>query len=408
MPATLRVPEEEPDLIQAVARLEEGGTIIVEGQITTSPVQIRKPLTIQGGTVVGEGAIVFGLHADVVLDSVEVRNPAGHGVVCMAGSPQLRDVTVRVTKTGIACGGTSAPFLERCEIPGCAIGLTAQDDAAPVVNGLTIVSTGSGLFLTGRCRGSISNTGVVAGAMPAVEINSEAAPQLEAVAVALAGGGGFFVHGDAEPSLLRCSVERTQLAAVEVRGNANPTFDGLRVRECQASGLYLHQNARGTYMALDISGCMLASIEVAETAEIDVEEAAILDGQQGGIWVRDEAVAELIGVEISGHALVGVDVLDTGRVTLDGCEIARNGSGIQVGGGELALIECSVVGNRGAGVRVLGSGRARIDGGSVLDNTGAALDAIQGGVIDVTPETVIEGAENADSTSRIVRTSADA
>ncbi len=405
MTATLRVPGEEPDLIRAVARLDEGGTIIVDGEITTSPVQIRKALTIRGGTVVGDGAIVFGLHADVVLDSVEVRNPAGHGVVCMAGAPQLRDLTVRVAKTGIACGGSAAPILERCEVPGCAIGLTAQDDAAPVVNGLTIVSTGSGLFLTGRCRGSISNTGIVAGSMPAVEINGESAPRLEGVAVALAGGGGFFVHGDAEPSLLRCSVERTQLAAVEVRGNANPTFDGLRVRECQASGLYLHQNARGTYMALDISGCMLASIEVAETAEVDVEEAALLDGQQGGIWVHDDAVAELIGVEISGHALVGVDVLDRGRVTLDGCEVARNGSGIQVGGGELELVECRVVGNRGAGVRVLGSASAMLDGGAVLDNAGAALDAIQGGVIEVTPETVVEGAENADSTSRIVRNS---
>ena len=188
-----------------------------------------------------------------------------------------------------------------------------------------------------------------------------------------------------------------------MRGNANPTFDGLRVRDCQASGMYLHQNARGTYMALDISGCMLASVEVSESAEIDVEEASLVDGQQGGIWVHDDAVAELIDVEISGHALVGVDILDRGRVTMDGCEVARNGSGIQVGGGALALVECSVVANRGAGARVLGSGRATVDGGSVLDNAGAALDAIQGGVIQLTPETVIEGAENADSTSRIVR-----
>ena len=407
MPASLEVPGDASTLSEAVDRIDDGGVISIVGQLETGAVQIRKPITLRGGTLVGTDAIVLGLHADVIIEDCAIENDQGHGVVAMAGSPVLRRLSLRVAQTAFACGAQAQPALYGCEVSTCAIGLTAQDDAAPTVDGLTVVSSGSGMFFTGRSAGQVNNVGIVAGGMPAVEINAEATPEFEGVAVALGGGGGFFVHGQARPRLLRCSAERTQLAAVEVRGQADPTIDGLKVRDCQASGLFLHENATGTYMALDIEGCLLASIEVAEHAQVEIEEGSLLDGQQGGLWVHDDAHLEAIGLEIAGHALMGVDVLDRAHVVLDGCEIARNGSGVQVGSGRVETIECNVLGNRGAGVRVLTTGVAALEGGRVAENSGAALDAIEGGRIRITPDVLIEGEQRCDDLSEIVRVEGD-
>jgi hypothetical protein len=317
----------------------------------------------------------------------------------MAGAPVLREVRFRVAQTAFACGAAAAPRLEACEASSCAIGFTAQDDVVVQVDGFSIASTGSGMFFTGRASGQVCNIGIVSGGMPAVEIGGEASPELVQIVVALGGGGGFFVHGKARPRVLRSSVSRTQLAAVEVRGHADPIFDGLSVRDCQGSGLFLHETARGTYMALDIVGCGLVSVEVSEKADVELEEGALLDGRQGGIWIKDDAKAEGIGLEVSAHALVGVDVVDRGVLLLDGCEIARNGGGVQVDGGTVRAVECAILNNRGAGVRAFHRGRVGLEGGRLAGNAGLAIEAVSGGAVWVDEEVEVEGEQRADENS---------
>jgi hypothetical protein len=159
-------------------------------------------------------------------------------------------------------------------------------------------------------------------------------------------------------------------------------------------------------MGLDIQGCLLASIEVAERAQVEIEEGAILDGRQGGIWAHDDARLEVIGLEIAGHVLMGVDVLDRAHVVLDGCEISRNGSGMQVGSGRVETTECAVLGNRGAGVRVLTTGVFTMEGGRVAENAGAALDALEGGRIQLAADVLITGEQRCDELSEIARVGA--
>ena len=122
-------------LQQALAGAEPGDVFELEGEHTLDETELHVPVTLRGGVLLGTGARVLKIFADVVLEDLEVRNPQGHGIVSLGGSPQLRGLTLSVGGTALACGKTASVTLQKCTVQSASTGLTVQDDARVFAEG---------------------------------------------------------------------------------------------------------------------------------------------------------------------------------------------------------------------------------------------------------------------------------
>ncbi len=372
MSQTWNVPGDAHSLSAAVEEATDGDTIVLHGRVESEPVQIRKALCITGDTLVGTGPVVMGIHADAEIRELRIENPNGHGLVCMAGSPQMKALVLHVGMTAFACGREGSPSIKNCRIETCSIGLSVQDDASPIVEDLKLSSTGSGLFFKGRARGEFRRIGIVSGKMAAVEVGQQAAPLLEEVAVAVGGGGGMFFHGQATPRVLNCLIKNVQLAGLEVAGEADPTVDGVSIIDSYGSGLFLHGESSGTYLEIRVEQVRLAGVQISENATPDLENGLLTKAGGSGLWIYNQARAEVIGFEIRDNNLQGLELADTASAVVESCHIHANG---------------------GHGVSASDKSSAEFRGTRILSNGGENLVRRATARVEISENSEIEGME---------------
>ena len=324
MSRTFTVPGDFATLAEAVAQAQPGDVFELQGQVTAGRTELHVPVTLRGGVLLGSEAQLLRLYADVTLDGVTVQNPHGHGVVCMAGIPELLDLRIDVNGTGIACGATAAPRVLRAKIVRCAIGMTIQDDARPYVENLTITSMGSGLFFRGRAAGLFNQVGILAGNMAAIEVSEEASPELVGVLISGSGAGGLFIHGSSTPRFTSTNILRAALDAVEVRGAAAPVIDGLRAEECFKGGLLITQDAGGTYLEVEVRGCMNAGLTVNERAHPEIERMVLAGSSQVGARIYGAAQVEALDLKVSQNLKGGVELGGDARLEAEDLVITEN------------------------------------------------------------------------------------
>lgn len=381
--AQLRVPGTHPDLASAVDAAQAGDTIVLEGEVDAHELRIRKPLSISGGRIKGQGQFALGLFDDIELTGVELHHLGGHGVVIMGGSPTLRELTLRVKGTAIACGQQSTPSIHKVVVQGCSIGMTVQDQAQPRMEECQITSSGSGLFFTGSAGGLVASTAISAGKMAAIEVGGQASPSLAGVAVVAGAAGGFFIHDQATPKLAGCIVQRTALAGMEVDGAANPTVDAFLVKDGMGGGLFLHGKSTGTYMEVEVHGCALSAVEISEHATPDLERMLLKGGGGGGLYIHGNAKVEVLELRVDGVAFQAVEVGDEAELSLEDSKLLGSGSfGVLAQArGKLQLTRCEVSGGQDWGIRVQDAAVVGMIGGAVRDNHMGAVRGSGGGQV---------------------------
>jgi hypothetical protein len=384
MSRTFTVPGDLPTLAEAIAQAQPGDVIELRGQVTAGRTEITTPVTLRGGVLVGTEVVLLRLLADVTLDGVTIQNPHGHGVVCMAGIPELCDVRLDVKGTAIACGATAAPRVLRTKILRCAIGMTVQDDARPYVENLTITSMGSGLFFKGRGAGLFNQVGILAGNMPAIEVSEEASPELVGVLISASGAGGLFIHGASTPRFTSTNILRTTFDAVEVRGAAAPVLDGLRAEECYKGGLLLTQDAGGTYLEVEVRGCMQAALTVNERAHPEIERMVLAGSSQVGARIYGAAKVEAIDLKVLQNLKGGLELGGDARLDAEDLTITEN---LQFGlvardRAQLHAKGAVIRDNRGPGLVLVQETVATLRGGAIVDNAGG--DVVTDGAAQLT------------------------
>ncbi len=383
-PTTLNVPGDHASMSEALTAAKDGDTIHIEGRLESPHVRVEKEITLTGDTLVGLDPVAIGLFASATISGLRVENPQGHGVVSMAGTPLIEEVTLHVGQTAFACGSNAAPTIRRCAVETCRVGLSAQDTAAPDVQGLTVSSRGTGLLLRGESAGTFREVGIVAGQMAGVEVTDRASPILEQVAVALGGAGGMFLHGASTPKLRACLVKSVQLSGIEVSETANPTLDGIQVSEVRGSGLFLHGKSRGTYMDLHIESCGMACIEVSEEAAPEIEGGSLRAGEAHGLWIREQARAEVLSLSISHQGAMGVQATERAWCTLEDCCITMNRDHglFTKDQAQVALVRCEISENAGHGVFAGDTSRVSTQDNRIAENAGGDLQPTGNGQIE--------------------------
>lgn len=375
MSRTFTVPGDFATLADAVAQAQPGDVFELRGQVSAGRTELRVPITLRGGVLLGTEVVLLRLLADVTLDGVTIQNPHGHGVVCMAGIPELLDLRIDVNGTAIACGATAAPRVLRTKIVRCAIGMTVQDDARPYVENLTITSMGSGLFFKGRGAGLFNQVGVLSGNMAAIEVSEEASPELVGVLISGSGAGGLFIHGAATPRFTSTNILRTTLDAVEVRGAAAPVIDGLRAEECFKGGLLLTQDAGGTYLEVEVRGCMSAGLTVNERAHPEIERMVLAGSSQVGARIYGAAQVEALDLKVTQNLKGGVELGGDARLEAEDLVVTEN---LQFGvvardRAQLHSKRGEIQRNRGPGLVLVQQSVAALHGASVEDNVGGDI-----------------------------------
>ncbi|MCK6524821.1 right-handed parallel beta-helix repeat-containing protein [Myxococcota bacterium] len=375
MSRAFTVPGDFATLADAVAQAQPGDVFELRGQVTAGRTELHVPITLRGGTLVGTEVVLLRLLTDVTLDGVTIQNPHGHGVVCMAGIPELVDLRIDVNGTAIACGASAAPRVLRTKILRCAIGVTVQDDAKPYIENLTITSMGTGLFFKGRGAGLFNQVGILAGNMPAIEVSEQAAPELVGVLISASGAGGLFIHGTSTPRFTSTNILRTTFDAVEVRGAAAPVIDGLRAEECYKGGLLLSQDAGGTYLEVEVRGCMQAALTVGDRAHPEIERMVLTGSSQVGARLLGACKVEAIDLKVLQNLKGGVELGGDARLDAEDLVITEN---LQFGlvardRAQLNALRAEIRDNRGPGLVLVQETAATLRGGNVTNNVGGDI-----------------------------------
>ncbi|GAB2922031.1 hypothetical protein GCM10027280_06570 [Micromonospora polyrhachis] len=324
-------------------RIDEVGQYAVVAQQAARP--YLAGTTVLGGDV----GLLVNDEAAPVLDRCEIRDARVHAVVTMAqAAPVLSNTLItRARGHGLDCLGTSAPQLTGCEVRDCgAAGVLVTDAAAPHLTGGTVAGCAdAGVFLTGRSKARLDGVGV-RDVPIGVAIEQEAAPLLRGLSIEdvryglhATGGGGRFSDGqvtgaraagaklaeDASTALVNSRFANCR-TGLEVTGAARPELSSIAVEDSGGAGMVTTGSSAVTMSRSRISGSHGPGIRAGAGSTVTATDCEIVGNQGPGVLVETNAPVRLHGGVVRGNAGVAVDAPSpTAAVELSNVDIGHNG-----------------------------------------------------------------------------------
>lgn len=303
-----------------------------------------------------------------------VRKAAVGVFVNSAGLVVLEDVAVSdVTGHGFVLGGGSSPTLTRCS---------------------TERTSGHGLLVTERSRGTFEGCVFATAEEPAVRVTGFSSPVLMDTVVHDSKGTGVLLDEDSAAEFNRLEVRDSAGSGIVIRSGANPLLLRATVTGAGAHGVEVVKDGRGRLeesvversgdSAVHVSGhgnlfvgkgrlrsSTGAGIHIGALGTLTLRDTEVDESGGAGIHIAAEGELAAVRAVLTGAAECGVLVSAGARASLNGCEVTGSGAdGIRVEGTDaVSLTGCTVRANRGSGVRQMVPGdRLAVEGLASAEN----------------------------------------
>ncbi len=360
----------------ALDRAPAGAVIVVEGHHAEA-LTIRKPVTLRGGAgarlsgaavplieVIGARGVL--IERLVATQSGRAAPRSNHGVIVVRDAEaELRAVRIEGATAGLVvtggaklraaglevsrCGGAGVLFaggstgeLTGSEIHHNAVGVWAEDDAAPILRDNAFTGNRLGLLFTGHARPRVEANRVVRSTGRGVSVTGDAVPAL--IGNTIEGSGeeglvfierargvaqanrvrgnvyGVFVGDDAAPTLRHNMIEANRKAGVLFRhGRGGGLLEGNLLHANDRFGVQLSGPAAPTLRANTVVGHLRCGVHAANGASAVLERNVVTGNRVG---VSNEAA--LVADEYRGAS--------NGKLALTGDLIAGNADADLVAG----------------------------------------------------------------------------
>ncbi|MFI5635352.1 right-handed parallel beta-helix repeat-containing protein [Streptomyces sp. NPDC051664] len=292
--------------------------------------------TVHGASV----GIYLTTSARVSLDKVRVEDCSGHGIVVASGcDPQLTAcVTARTRGSGLFITGRSRGTYIDCTFTGAAQpAVHVEESSTPVLIAASVTdSEGIGVLLIDECAAEFDKLTVMDAGGVGVSISSGANPLLRRSHITSSRGPGLLVLEDGRGRLEDCTVEDSTGHGLRIEGHGNPHVSNCVIRNSGRSGVSVGARGLGSLHDCEIIGS-------ADTA----------------VTVENGGEPSLVRLRLKSSGKHGVLVSPGGRATVSGCEVEDSGGdGIKVDTVEQVTVNaCTTRANRGAGLRLAKSGK---------------------------------------------------
>jgi hypothetical protein len=263
-------------------------------------VEKRAHARITGLTISGSANVDVFLRGEIdvtIADSTFTGAALQSVHVTDAATPAFTRCTFTgVGHTAMHVTGGARPTLTEVTIAGSPIGITAEANASPAVNGLT-VDGGIGLQLSGGAQGTVRDARF---RDSTVEVGRDSSLTLIS---SLVKGAGITV--DAGQLQLRDS-EITAAArdGVLVTGGGQLVATQVRVRDARRNGIALEAGARGTLTDCEILGSGAAGISAENTEPVTVIRGVVRDSAGEDIRRGDGAQLTVESMTTGGRPQV--------------------------------------------------------------------------------------------------------
>ena len=200
-----------------------GGDVALRVEGTASPV-IRDV----SATDADIGAVIIGSATPSIFDTQFEGSDAGMAIG-EAAAPELVRVTLsNSTDVGLRLGGTSTAMVTDVAITGSpAAGIGILEQAAPIISGGTVESTGEvGVLYTGSAMGALISL-TVRGSRIGIQISEDAAPTLSAIVATAIGEAAALVleRGAGTIESMQCDGDDTGVIGLQTEGDITISED---------------------------------------------------------------------------------------------------------------------------------------------------------------------------------------
>ncbi|MEU6035995.1 right-handed parallel beta-helix repeat-containing protein [Actinomadura sp. NPDC047616] len=317
--------------------------------------------------------------AEGVIEASTVTDTSRSGVSLHRGSRfTLLDVTVRKAGgSGIWVDGGSAPRVQGCRIEDPAsAGIVIEEKAAAAVVGTRVTGTGeAGLIVRSGATATVDDTVVSRAGDVGVWAAAGGALTARRLAVETAAITAVYVSDNASATLEGCQLEEPKACGIVADGRSTVSVADTFILRAGRSGV-VADDANVTVQDTLVRGAGEAGMAAVDSASLTARRVAVEEAGLNGVLVRGAAVAGLEDCAIvrnttgdglavaeagtcsfTGGAVTdcsgGASVTGAGStLTLRGARITgnRHGGVGALEGAELAVLDCTVTGNKGAGI----------------------------------------------------------
>jgi SpoVK/Ycf46/Vps4 family AAA+-type ATPase len=277
-------------------------------------------------------------------------------VVVSAGArPAFRDCTIsEVQGVGLTAQAQARPVLEGCRIRGTGShGVVLKGGADPAVRRCTVTRTaGHGVIVSGQSRGTFSEC--------TVTDTAEA---------------GVLVTGGSDPVFAGCHVHQAAKTALVVAEAAAGTFDGAELRGSGHHGIEIRGGANPLLRRVQVAGCRGHGLTVRDEGRGRIEDSLVEAAEASGMHTASGGYPDVRGTRFAGSGDAGVLVAAGGQVILRECEVtAAGGAGVTVeDGGNASLSRSRIRDCSGAGIVFADGAQGRLMGCEVTGNQGDGI-----------------------------------
>ncbi|MBK3635635.1 AAA family ATPase, partial [Streptomyces sp. MBT97] len=343
---------------------------------------------ISNGT--GAGVVVTSA-VESSLESCTVEHLGTSGVVIgERGRATVRGCTVRDARAnGILANGDAQGSVEDCDISSTDQPAVALEGSCTTRVLRTVVhDVAIGVLVSSASRTVLEDVRVTATTGPAFVVSQGSDPLLRRCRTSRTTGNGLLVTDRGRGTYEDCWLDSSQAPALRVTGSGSPSLASLTVRDCAAAAaLLLEEESTAELDRVEVIDAAGAAIRIATGANPMIRRARISGAGGNGVEVvkdgrgrlEDSEIARTGGagiqVESAGNLYVGgttvlaptaagLSVGADGTVTARDCEIREAGAdGVVVeADGELTGARLQVVGAPECGAVIRQGGRAALNG----------------------------------------------